>query len=78
MKSLAEVTNDALNLPLDQRFDLIRTILDTTDTEGEFREEVHLAWEEEIGSRIRAVQSGKAQGRQWEAILQDIDAKLAR
>ena len=77
MKPLSEVTRDAMELPVDQRLSLVRTILGTTESHSVPAHEVDQAWEDEIADRIQAVQSGQAIGRRWDEILKDIDSQLS-
>lgn len=77
MKPLSEVTRDAMELPVDQRLSLVRTILGTIESHPASAHEVDQAWEDEIADRIQVVQSGQATGRRWEEILKDIDSQLS-
>jgi len=77
IKPLSEVTRDAMELPVDQRLSLVRTILGGTESHSEPSHEVGQAWEDEIADRIHAVQSGQATGRSWDEILKDIDTQLS-
>ena len=74
---LSKVTQDAMELPRDQRLSLVRTILGATGFRAEPNEEVDRAWEDEIANRIQAIDTGKAKGSDWEDVLKEIDNKLA-
>jgi len=77
IKPLSEVTRDAMELPVEQRLSLVRTILGMTESHPAPSYEVDQAWEDEIADRIQAVQSGQATGRTWDEILKDIDTQLS-
>jgi putative addiction module component (TIGR02574 family) len=77
IKPLSEVTREAMELPVDQRLSLVRTILGTTESNPTPSHEVDQAWEDEIADRIQSVQSGQATGRSWDEILKDIDTQLS-
>lgn len=74
---LSKVTQDAMELPKDQRLSLVRTILSATAFKAEPNDEVDRAWEDEIANRIQAIDSGDAKGRDWEDVLKAIDNELA-
>lgn len=77
IKPLSEITRDAMELPVEQRLSLVRTLLDTTEPLPVPSDEINRAWEDEIADRIRAVRSGQAKGRSWDEILKDIDNQLS-
>ncbi len=77
-RGLADLTRDAVELPLHERLTLARILLDVSDIPPEPLDEVEAAWEEEIAKRIKAIDSGSAQGRPWEAVLADINKRLGR
>ena len=76
IKPLSEVTREAMELPVDKRFILVRTILGASEPHPIPYHEANQAWENEIADRIQAVQSGQATGRSWDEILKDIDTQL--
>jgi putative addiction module component (TIGR02574 family) len=75
-RGLAEVTQDAIGLPQEERLTLARILLDVSDIPAQPLDEVEQAWEEEIAMRIKAIDSGSAKGRPWEDVLADINKHL--
>jgi hypothetical protein len=77
-RSLAELTREAIELPAQQRLILARILLDASDTSSfEPLPEVEAAWENEITQRIKAIDAGQAQGKSWDAVLQDINQRFS-
>ena len=57
MKSLEDLTQEALELPLDQRTRLAERILDSLDELSE--EEIERLWAEEAARRVAAHEAGE-------------------
>ena len=74
---LSKVTQSAMELPQDQRLSLVRAILSATGPVTEPDNEASEAWEDEIASRIQAIDSGEAKGSDWKDVLKRIDRELA-
>ena len=72
---LQEVTNNALNLPPEERAELAHKLIESLD-EGTDKE-VESAWDAEIERRVSEIKSGKAKGRPAEEILAKIRAKYS-
>jgi hypothetical protein len=75
-RNLAEITNEALRLPQDEQLRLARTLLEQSEAAGDL--DVQAAWEEEIESRLKLVDSGLAKGRPFADVVRDIDRQLGR
>ena len=77
-RSLAELAREVIELPRQQRLTLVRILLDTSDASSvEPLPEVEAAWEEEIAQRIRAIDTGRVEGKTWDALLADINKRFA-
>jgi hypothetical protein len=77
-RPLSDLTREAIELPPQQRLMLARILLDASDPASlEPFSEVEAAWENEIAERIRAIDSGKAQGKSWSSVLRDINQRFA-
>jgi hypothetical protein len=74
MKGLAEITRDALQLPLQERYSLAHTLL----RESEASDEIEAAWEAEIVQRLAAVDAGTAVSRPAEEVFGDIERRFGR
>jgi hypothetical protein len=74
-RNLAEITDEALRLPEQEQLQLARTLLERSEAVGDVK--VDAAWEAEIESRIKLLDSGLAKGRPFSEVLQDIDRQLA-
>ena len=66
-----------MELPPNQRLSLVRAILSATEPDTEPDNEASEAWEDEIASRIQAIDSGTAKGSYWKDALKRIDRELA-
>jgi hypothetical protein len=75
-RNLSEITDKALRLPQHEQLRLARTLLERSEAVGDL--DVDAAWEEEIESRIKLLDSGLAKGRPFAEVLQDIDDQLRR
>ena len=75
-RSFAEITEEALRLPVQEQLRLARTLLEQSEAVGDL--EVEAAWEEEIERRIDLVDSGLAKGRPFADVLRDVDHQLGR
>jgi hypothetical protein len=73
--NLAEITDAALLLPEQEQLRLARTLLERAEAVGGV--DVEAAWEDEIESRIKLLDSGLAKGRPFAEVLKDIDCQLA-
>jgi hypothetical protein len=71
-RNLAEITDEALRLPQQEQLRLARTLLEQSEAVGDV--DVQAAWEEEIESRIKLVDSGLAKGRPFA----DADRQLGK
>ncbi len=77
-RSFAELTKEVVELPPDQRLMLARVLLQTTEEiSASPLSEVEMVWEEEIASRIKALDAGEASGRPWADVMADIDKRFA-
>jgi len=76
-KVLAEVTRDALDLPVAEQRTLARILLDLSDADRDFSPEVETAWEEEIVRRLLAVDGGTAQSRPATEVFTDLDRRFS-
>lgn len=74
MKGLAEITRDALQLPLQERYSLAHTLLKGSESNAE----VDAAWEAEIVKRLAAVDAGTAVSRPAEEVFADIERRFTR
>jgi hypothetical protein len=74
--TLAELTDEALRLPGHDQLRLARTLLERSEAGGDM--DVHAAWENEIESRIKLLDSGLAKGRPFVDVIQGIDRQLGR
>jgi putative addiction module component (TIGR02574 family) len=77
MKAISELAKDALELPPVQRLTLARILLDLSEDDGDFSPEAEAAWEEEIQSRIRAVEDGSAKGIPYEQVMREAQDRVA-
>jgi predicted GTPase len=75
-RNLAEITDEALRLPQQEQLRLARTLLEQSEAVGDVNAEA--AWEEEIESRIKLVDSGLATGRPFADVIRDIDRQLGK
>ena len=73
---LAEITQDALRLPHDEQLRLARTLLESSEANGQA--EVDGAWEEEIERRIKQIDAGLARKRPFAEVVAEIDRQLGR
>lgn len=71
-----ELLQKALSLPEQERAALVRSLIESL--EEVFDQGTEPAWDEEIGLRIRDLDSGKARTVSWEEVRQRISARLAR
>ncbi len=75
-RDFAEIADAALKLPEPERLRLARTLLEHSEATGDM--DVDAAWEAEIESRIKLLDSGLAKGRPFTEVLKDIDRQLGR
>lgn len=73
--SLKELAKDIAQLPRDQRLALARVLLDL-DPPGSANDAEQL-WDEEIRSRIKAIDEGRAIGMSYEDLKREMTARLA-
>jgi hypothetical protein len=74
--TLNDVTKEAFQLSAPDQLALARVLLENSEASGDL--DVTEAWEEEIERRIRLVDSGRAQGRPFALVLQEIDRRFSR
>ena len=76
------VFEEALRLPVEQRADLaaelLRSLDDDEDEQALPEQEVERRWAEEITRRAERALRGEAVGRDAEAVLSAVEAKLRR
>jgi hypothetical protein len=70
---LSDVAKDALELAPMQRLTLARILLDVSETDQDFSEDVEEAWQQEIARRIQAVKGGTATSRNFDQVFADLD-----
>ena len=75
MKMLAEVANEALRLPRQQRLALAGLLLELED--GGTDPQADEAWEQEIQARIQAVDEGTAVGIPYAEAMRQAQERLA-
>ena len=75
-RDLANLTDEALRLPEHEQLRLARTLLERSEATGAV--DVDAAWEDEIESRIKLLDSGLAKGRPFADILKDIDRRFGK
>ena len=73
---LAQITEEALQLPQAEQLRLARTLLERSEVSGELAADG--AWEEEIERRIQAIDAGLAKGRPFADVVEEIDRQLAK
>lgn len=76
MKTLTEITKDALDLPTGQRFTLARILLDLAEAETPSDPGVEEAWDMEITRRIASIEDGTAEYRSVEDVFADLDRRF--
>jgi len=76
MKTLTEVTKDALELPSDQRFTLARILLDVSESDAPADAGVDEAWEQEIARRMATVEEGTAKYRSSADVFTELDRRF--
>ena len=62
LKTLAEVTCDAADLPAPERLKLARILLDLSEPATESPDDIQNAWDQEIERRLQELRSGKVKG----------------
>ena len=72
---LAEVTNEAIRLPRQQRLALAGLLLELEDGGTDLQADE--AWEEEIQARIKAIDDGTAVGISYEEAMRQAQERLA-
>ena len=73
---LTEITQNALRLPQDQQLRLARTLLESSEANGQ--PDVDGAWEEEIERRIKTIDAGLAKSRRFADVVTEIDGQLGQ
>jgi putative addiction module component (TIGR02574 family) len=76
MKTLDELTREAVQLDEIDRFRLARVLLSMSDDPVEPRAEVDKAWDEEIDRRVEEIKSGKVKGIPLEDVKRRMEAKF--
>jgi putative addiction module component (TIGR02574 family) len=77
-KTLAEVTQDAAELPPTDRLKLARILIDLSDPEVEPSVDTQGAWDIEINKRLRELRSGKVNGIPLETVKARIKARYSK
>ena len=75
-REAAEILNEALALPPEQRAALADSLLNSLDTEVDG--DVEQAWQEEIERRIESVRNGTATLVPWEEVQARLLSRLRR
>lgn len=73
---MAEITQDALQLPHDEQLRLARTLLERSEATGQ--SDVDGAWEEEIERRIKNIDAGLGKSRPFAEVVAEIDRQFGR
>jgi hypothetical protein len=73
---LTEITQDALRLSQDEQLRRARTLLESSEANGQL--DVDGAWEEEIERRIKTIDAGLAKNRPFAEVVAAIDQQLGR
>ena len=76
MRSIDDLTAEALKLPTDQRFGLAHKLLKSVEPESP--EEAEAAWDAEIRERIARYRAGQSQTIPGEQAFDELDKKLGR
>ncbi|HRY50727.1 MAG TPA: addiction module protein [Candidatus Paceibacterota bacterium] len=76
MKMLSEIAKEALELSSGQRRILARILLDLSDEDQDFSPDVEASWEDEICRRMEAVHSGHAKNRNYDEVMNELDARF--
>jgi len=71
-----ELLKRALTLSAEERAELAGSLLESLDGADDDPEAVEAAWNEEIGRRIKDLDSGKAKTVPWEEVRHRISSKL--
>ncbi len=69
-----ELLQKALSLPEQERTALVRSLIESLEEVAD--QGTELAWDQEIGSRIADLDSGKAKTVSWEEVRERISARL--
>ena len=75
-RNVAELTEEALQLPKPDQFKLARALLEDMDFTAD--PAIDKAWEDEIERRIESIRSGAAKGIPFAEALKEVDKRLAR
>jgi putative addiction module component (TIGR02574 family) len=70
------ILEEALRLPVEERAEVAAELLASVD--GEPDADADAAWAAEIDRRARRALAGQSQGRAWEDVRRDIEAKLRK
>jgi len=73
-RNLAEIADEAFRLSEAEQLRLALTLLERAEAAGDV--DAESAWEDEIESRIKLLDSGLAKGRPFADVLHDIDRRL--
>ncbi len=76
MKSLSEVTKEALKLSPAKRLVLARILLEVAEEAEDFSPATESAWEEEISKRMKAVENGRAESKGFEQVFSELDKRF--
>ena len=76
MRSIDDLTAEALKLPADQRFSLAHKLLKSVEPESP--EEAEAAWDAEIRERIARYRTGQVRTISGEQVFAELDKKLGR
>jgi putative addiction module component (TIGR02574 family) len=75
-KTLDEVTQEAAELPPDDRLKLARILLDLSEPTSEPAVEVQEAWDKEIEKRLHELRNGKVKGIPLEEVKRKIEKRF--
>ena len=75
-RSVAEIAQEALQLPVQEKYTLARVLLESAE-EGE-TPEIAAAWEVEIERRIALIDAGQAKAQPFSQALREVDMMLSR
>jgi putative addiction module component (TIGR02574 family) len=74
--TVTDIAEAAMKLSPREQLSLARTLLERAEATGDA--EVDAVWEQEIERRIEMIDAGRAEGRPFADVLQDIDRQLGR
>ncbi len=75
MNTVADIEREVLSLPEDQRFSLIKSILDHSETESDA--DIDDFWQREIQRRIEKVDSGESKTHSAASVFSELEREFA-